>query len=446
MTQGEIKQDFLYIEPKTRRAFFLDPDEFISSEFSEKVPIGSVVVTFNETKVTYSEYGTKLHEHPDARYFITEEDGLVEANPSDIIEYLRPRLLHYIIRNNSLPPSAKLTGLSKGINIRQMIRGDDYYIDFDILLQKEVVPGDPKLFAYGLNKVENYTGWSVERDPSGRATCRKCRRRIAKGSMRFVRDGMYYGDSSRDLVKRHPQCMSTRNFGYIDPREISGFQNLDRQDQDRLLKELMGWRYPLVVSKESYSRFSSNERKLFQTDILRRMDIGIDLLDADLLDEMRTVYQEEDFPRFRDHIARLAAVILERQLAEGGLTLFVNTEKMKERAELIQLIPSVLDLRKREMDDCVISMKEDVYDLRALWLTHWGFQLLKSIHRMLTASEKTIGKVRSTFEKVGFELRVVEGSTTPVHVKMSDEMRNYIWAQAKRNEVALAKFQVQLRK
>ncbi len=445
LTKVENEQDFLFLEPNAKRAFYLEPYEFVSSGFSERVPVGAVVVTFNETRVRYSEYGTKLHEHPDARYYITEENGLVENTSEQIVDYLKPHLLKYIIRNNSLPPSAKLTSISKGINVRQMIRGNDYYIDFNILLPRDIVPGDVALFAYGLNKVENYTGWSVERDPSGRANCRKCRRRIAKGTLRFVKDGMYYGDSSRDLLKRHPQCMSARNFGYIDPREISGFDSLDKQDQDRLLRELMGWRYPLVVSESTYSKFTEDERRIHQTNILSRMDLGVDLLDADILDEIKTVYQEENFPQFRDHIARISAVVLEKQLWDDGLTLFLDTEKMKERAEMIPLIPRVIELRRQEMENCVVSNQDGSYDLRALWLTHWGFHLLKATHKMLTASERTISRVKNAFSKVGFDVKIRKRKTTEIHVKMSKSMMNFIWQHAKEPDASLSKFTLQIR-
>ena len=173
------------------------------------------------------------------------------------------------------------------------------------------------------------------------------------------------------------------------------------------------------------------------------MDFGIDLLDADILDEIRSKFQENDFQLFRKNISQIAYTALKKQLENNGLTLFLDTDKMKQIPELAALVPILIELRQKEMNDCIITEQGGTYDLRALWLTHWGFKLMRtSRSRRLTASENVFAKVKKLLSIAGFNLPVKTRKTTPIHVKMSDDMREYIWSHGQANESALGKFKL----
>ena len=442
----DVKSDLpiLEIAKDTTWAFYLDMRTFETIPIQDKdmISVGSVIMKGNQTIVTHSEYGTALHEHPDARYYIVENEELVQHTAESVTQYIKPYLVKYMVEQNVLPTNTKLKEKSKNVKIRVAAIAERFYLDFDIRLSEDDVPGNPADFALGLKKTENYTSWSIETDPAGRARCRACRMKITKGSLRFIREGMYYGDSSRDKVKRHPKCMSAQNFGYIDPRTIHRFNELDDSVRDKILQSLMGWRLPLVVSSSTFSSYSPLQRFAAQNGVLARMDIGVGMVETDILDELRSVFQESDFGKFREDVSALARAALKVQLDRGGLTLYLDTEKMKPWPEFASLIPSIIDLRKDEMDKCIITKVDETYDLRALWLTHWGFKLLRTTHKWLTASGKTMPKVQKLMSAAGFKLNVQETNETPIHVKMSPQMRDFIWSHGQGNVNTLAKFQL----
>ena len=120
-----------------------------------------------------------------------------------------------------------------------------------------------------------------------------------------------------------------------------------------------------------------------------------------------------------------------------------DTEKMKQWPEFAPLIPTIIELRKKEMDNYVIAKLDNAtYDLRGLWLTHWGFKLLKSAHNWLTASRKTIIKVEKVLAAAGYKLNIQETNETPIHVKMSPAMREFIWSHGSGSKLTLSKFEL----
>ena len=325
----------LNVSVDTKWAFYLDSEDFSTNIIAQEVPVGAIMIKGNQTIVTRSDYGTELHEHPDARFFVVEEEELIERESTEIEEYLKPLLVKYMIANNVLPQNSKLTGVSKGINIRVSATAERFWIGFKVILGDDDLPGNASVFALGLDKTENYTSWSIERDPSGRASCKKCGRRISKGTLRFVRDDMFYGRSSRGSTKRHLGCMGKRNFGYIDPRTIAKFHELDEVTKNRLYRELLGWRSHFVISQADYMSMNQRERLASQNNVLGRLDLGVGILDYDILDAIKSVYQESDFPKFREDVANIVYQVLKQQIGDSGLTLFLDTDKMKERPELI---------------------------------------------------------------------------------------------------------------
>ncbi len=421
----------------TRWAYYLDVNSFETVKVTKEIPMSAVLMKGNVTNMTHNNIGTPLHEHPDIRYFVPSTHELVEYHVDDVVAYIKPHLVRFMVEQNLLPPNSKIKSTSKPLTIRTASMADGFYIGFDIPLLKEDVPGLPIDFALGLTKMGDGSGWRLEKSPSGRASCNICKRTISKGSLRFVKEVEIYYSST---LKRHPSCMKPRSFGYMDPRRIGMFDKLDLSERDRILGGIMGWRVPLIISDQAYSAIRKDDRFHKQNSILSRMDIGVDLLDSDILFELRACYQENDFHKYRSDVSAIARTVLKDQLDNGGSTLFLDTDKMRPWAEFASLIPAILELRKAEMEKCVVSKVGDSYDLRALWLTHWGFKLLSLSKLWLTASAKTIARVKELMTSAGFELNIQETDTTPIHVKMSDNMRTFIWSHGRSHKKTLSKF------
>ncbi|MHA2024267.1 MAG: tetratricopeptide repeat protein [Candidatus Thorarchaeota archaeon] len=429
------------VEPDEKKdtewAFFLDLKTLGTTEVEIDIPVGSILMKGNVTIITDSSINTPLHEHPDVRYFVVREHGFEEINLEDTCNYLKPHLVKFMVEQNLLPINARIKSTSKPLVIRLAAKAPRLYLPFDISIYEDDVPGKPIDFALGLTKTEEDSGWTLVVSPSGHARCKICNKPIPKGSLRFEKELQIYFSST---LKRHPHCMRPRSFGYVDPRKIDYFDKLDLADQDRILDGIMGWRSPLIISEQAYSDISKIERLEKQNSILSRMNIGIDLLEFDILDELRECYQEKDFHKYQSDVSTIAKTVLRNHLDNNGFTLFLDTGKMKPWPEFSSLIPDILELRKAEMENCIVSKIGNTYDLRALWLTHWGFKLLRLTHGWLTASAKTIVRVKEIMATAGFEINIQETDSTPIHVRMSDNMRDFVWSHGRANKKTLDKF------
>jgi hypothetical protein len=239
---------------------------------------------------------------------------------------------------------------------------------------------------------------------------------------------MIYRNPEREQ-KRHAECITPHIIEYSDPRALENFCEFDLHVHDEIYRNHMGWQFILLISDDGFSKLSQNELASRQTYILRRIEFKAPRLHSFILPEIRGYVKTTDFQEFASHVYRLALSALTEQIDSNGLSFYLETEEMAKDANMIPLIPKIMQLRKSEMDNCTVTKNESFYDLRALWLTHWGYSLLKASSKKIIANEKDILRIKDMFSSVGFELNIEEGDTTLIHVKMPEYLRNTIWTE-----------------
>ena len=95
--------------------------------------------------------------------------------------------------------------------------------------------------------------------------------------------------------------------------------------------------------------------------------------------------------------------------------------------ELTPRIKTIIDLRRDEMEHIYILKTLDTIDLRPLWLTAYGFQVLSGLKLGLECSEEEFEMVQNAIQKLGFEIEVREDKSVDYPDTISPELREYIW-------------------
>ncbi|RDE15276.1 MAG: hypothetical protein C4K48_04320 [Candidatus Thorarchaeota archaeon] len=129
-----------------------------------------------------------------------------------------------------------------------------------------------------------------------------------------------------------------------------------------------------------------------------------------------------------------AIELLEEQLENGGPTLFLDTDRMRE-TRASKLIPGIAERRKQEVEEVILPVKGSKVNLETLWMTHYGFEILKALRLDLTTNLEGLHIVRTSFEELGMEIQTQKASTVspayPVTVSRSMYLHSLNYIQGK---------------
>ena len=114
--------------------------------------------------------------------------------------------------------------------------------------------------------------------------------------------------------------------------------------------------------------------------------------------------------------------LLQEQLDHGGSTLFLDTDRMR-KTRASKLIPGIVERRKMEVEKVVLPIKGSNVLLEPLWLTHYGYQILRALRLGLTTNLEGLHIIRTSFDELGMEIQTQKASTVspmnPVTVSRS---------------------------
>ncbi|MFW9834029.1 MAG: hypothetical protein ACFFEK_08555 [Candidatus Thorarchaeota archaeon] len=124
--------------------------------------------------------------------------------------------------------------------------------------------------------------------------------------------------------------------------------------------------------------------------------------------------------------------LLDEQISQGGPTLFLDAEAMRE-SRASKLIVKIVEARKHEIEKSVVLTKASISMLNSLWLTHYGHKILKALNigmRHFGAGNK----LKKSFEELGFSLKFeevesLEDANTVDPIVASQSMKDFVFNQ-----------------
>ncbi|MFX1604777.1 MAG: hypothetical protein ACFFDD_02615 [Promethearchaeota archaeon] len=137
-----------------------------------------------------------------------------------------------------------------------------------------------------------------------------------------------------------------------------------------------------------------------------------------------------DYESARHAIFDNTVKLLDDQITNNGPTLFLETEAMKE-TRASKLIAKIVEARRREIENATVPTKGSTSLMNALWLTHYGYKILKALEIGVTHFGVKIEDVKKNLETIGLSLKIrevdsLEDTEIEEPVQCSQSMRNYV--------------------
>ncbi|MGY5879895.1 MAG: hypothetical protein RTV31_06570 [Candidatus Thorarchaeota archaeon] len=185
----------------------------------------------------------------------------------------------------------------------------------------------------------------------------------------------------------------------------------------------------LTSIKASYDHVRRNEPDwkmihLFQNS-LRVIGFGwIGMFDIGLKESMQILKQLLDSGNLQKIQDRLLSLLAEK-IDNGNPTIDLDIQMMKHYGDLVMRIDDVVEQRTDEMQNQFVTVmafpidKESIVllesvgesvdthyaDLRMLWLTAYGFELLESLSMGTTCELREFSKIQNALSSLGFDLK-----------------------------------------
>jgi len=140
-----------------------------------------------------------------------------------------------------------------------------------------------------------------------------------------------------------------------------------------------------------------------------------------------------DYKSARRSIYDRAVELLDDQISNGGPTLFLDIEEMKE-TRASKLIAKIVEARRNEIENTTVLTKGSISLMNSLWLTHYGYKILEALGVGMKHFGVEIEMVQQSFDELGFSLKTREvESIEAVDIKepivSSQSMKNFVFNQ-----------------
>ncbi|MHA1908684.1 MAG: leucine-rich repeat domain-containing protein [Candidatus Thorarchaeota archaeon] len=129
--------------------------------------------------------------------------------------------------------------------------------------------------------------------------------------------------------------------------------------------------------------------------------------DGDFSDIIRLLPDKGSYKKGVELLRERMIKTLQEQLDNEGSTLFFDIDALSTRDASV-LIPVILNRRKKELERITLLVNENSVDLKPLWKTGYGYEILKALKMRERVSRKDFAFVRKAFAKIGIKLRLSE--------------------------------------
>ncbi|MFX1483327.1 MAG: leucine-rich repeat domain-containing protein [Promethearchaeota archaeon] len=148
-----------------------------------------------------------------------------------------------------------------------------------------------------------------------------------------------------------------------------------------------------------------------QTYILNSLgfeDFGF--IDSNLSDLMRSIPLKTPIKEAKDRLRTYVVSKVCDQVEQGGTTLGLNLESLLEVNEIMRRWDKISHLRDSEMRQVTAKRYKNMYDVRELYLTAYGYKLLNNLdlRGISGLEEEDFNVIRDIVESIGYEIEVVD--------------------------------------
>ncbi|MHA1387276.1 MAG: leucine-rich repeat domain-containing protein [Candidatus Thorarchaeota archaeon] len=212
------------------------------------------------------------------------------------------------------------------------------------------------------------------------------------------------------------------------------YRNVELGKQFQVVRtDGMSWEVPPVIMWNSYSKLSEQydwahlkERILLvlgkmtplhwysaQRGLFHGLDLSVIAgFDGDPKLLLDNAVAKMSFEEAQQTIFDTAVKLVQNQLEEGGPTLFLDVEGMKDTSAS-KLIPLIVEKREEEITNAVLNIKGSKVDLKPLWVTHYGFNILSAADMRFTTDLQGLRMLQKSFKELNLKLATENVTSLP---------------------------------
>ncbi|MDF1538085.1 MAG: hypothetical protein P1Q69_04200 [Candidatus Thorarchaeota archaeon] len=228
-------------------------------------------------------------------------------------------------------------------------------------------------------------------------------------------------ETSKLLSEKTMKLSFFKDMGKI----LTNFDDLGSLDDIQLIKDI----YPTIRKHEP-------NWKIYHLLFSALNQLNIDWLGLPDLNVKKTLKEIFHCFSFPDMIQDLQTSLISqvcKQIDDNIPIILLDTEKIKEIAELTTRPPRILEQRNEEMGNLVIDVSNGFVDLRPMWLTTYGHEVLSALALGTRCNLDDLKKVEEILLGLGFQLRIADDSNQNTASKLTKPLQEYIWIIADKN-------------
>lgn len=127
-----------------------------------------------------------------------------------------------------------------------------------------------------------------------------------------------------------------------------------------------------------------------------------------LKDAFEGIEEFDGYEGLRDQLYTRLVTLSEQQIVSTGVTKGFDIDILA-KTQGCQLIETIINTRRGELERAVVWIQDDCVDLRSLWNTDYGYDLLKELGLWKFCERDRLDEIKTRFREAGFELEVREG-------------------------------------
>ncbi len=164
-----------------------------------------------------------------------------------------------------------------------------------------------------------------------------------------------------------------------------------------------------------------------QQDVLLAMGLGgYGFINADLRTALLSISCEKSINDAREHILPIILKEIDNAIDQGGCTTGLDIEKLStQKGEIVVRTKQIIHNRERELKRVRVGLKFRRVDLRELYLTAYGYEILNALDMGLESNLGGFEQIQQASADLGYDIKTADKSESGVN--MSDELKQAIW-------------------
>jgi len=259
---------------------------------------------------------------------------------------------------------------------------------------------------------------------------------FAKTPVRTIRKASY-----DILIEVGDSCMV---YAVLDPvPDETPYRNQMKQ----VLKFAEGFSFPPNTQpasiREIATLFQNEGHRWIHIHLLQSLLSSLGLswmgfLDGSTKEHLEYILPRIEGPQGQGEIQEYVRKKICEQIDREGTTIGFDIERMMEHPEFVIRIDHVITLRRKEIEDAGVKVSEDSVNLKNLWLTAYGYNILQSgMNAGLTCDIETFSRIEEELEKIDISIRT-NSDKPPTSSRVSRRLRDYIWEMARHNSDSIS--------